>query len=206
VDHDASGRGLDPFAAALIRKKTRQIIGRAGLARQDRSDIEQELTMMLWARLPAFDPTQGHLYPFVTAVIDRCVAKFLRHRRAKKRNDQRRTDSLHSLRESQSGEVSALGESVTAGHQDARRGCQPRDADELAQLARDISDVLATLPPAYRELATRLRHQSVADAARDLGVPRTTLNDWVGRIRRRFEQAGLRNYLENRPSSDRAPG
>jgi len=29
-----------------------------------------------------------------------------------------------------------------------------------------------------------------------MGVPRTTLNDWMKRIRRRFESAGLRDYLK----------
>ena len=30
-----------------------------------------------------------------------------------------------------------------------------------------------------------------------LGVPRTTLNDWMRRIRRRFENAGMQDYLES---------
>jgi hypothetical protein len=28
-----------------------------------------------------------------------------------------------------------------------------------------------------------------------MGVPRTTLNAWMRRIRRQFEQAGMREYL-----------
>jgi transposase-like protein len=40
-----------------------------------------------------------------------------------------------------------------------------------------------------------LKSHSIAEIARDLGVPRTTLNDTVRRLRQRFEQAGLRAYL-----------
>jgi hypothetical protein len=35
----------------------------------------------------------------------------------------------------------------------------------------------------------------MAEIAEAMGVPRTTLNDWARLIRKRFEKAGLKDYL-----------
>ena len=53
-----------------------------------------------------------------------------------------------------------------------------------------------------RELCERLKHDSISQVARDMGIARTTLNAWLSKLRSRFEECGLRDYLE-RPSSVR---
>ena len=40
-----------------------------------------------------------------------------------------------------------------------------------------------------------MKTQSISAIAREIGVPRTTLNDTVRRLRQRFEAAGLRDYV-----------
>ena len=42
---DNSDDGIDPYAAGLIRFKTRQLVGQAGFTASDREDIEQELIL-----------------------------------------------------------------------------------------------------------------------------------------------------------------
>jgi hypothetical protein len=59
----------------------------------------------------------------------------------------------------------------------------------------DITEVVTKLPDELRDLAERLKTRSVSEIARDMGVPRTTLNESVRRLCRRFESAGLKDYL-----------
>jgi transposase-like protein len=60
------------------------------------------------------------------------------------------------------------------------------------------------LPPRLAQLAEKLKEHSLAEAARQLGTPRSTLQGWVRQLRERFEQAELQHYL-NIPPSTRPP-
>ncbi len=171
---------LDKFTKGIIRRKTRQLVGRAGFTSQDREYLEQELILRLLQGLHLFDTEQAHRNVFVTTVIERAVAMILRERLAKKR-DGGTVQSLDQAREN-------------AG--DSTEPVDPRRShEEQIDLATDLAEALANLPDDLRDLAERLKHQSLSQAARDLGVPRSTLQRQVQRLRRCFEDAGLRIYL-----------
>jgi len=187
-------RDIDPFARALIRKKAKQLVGRAGYRHQDREDIEQELALQFVRRLPSFDPGQGHFNVFATVVIERSVASILRHRLAKKRDD-RHVMSLSAKIDSGEEGLAELVETIGQRELDARRGQHPRFAEELAQLKFDMVETIATLSAKDRELPERLKSRNVSEISRDIGVPRSTLDERVRRLRRRFEQAGMKDYI-----------
>lgn len=167
---------------------------RPGYTRQDQEDLEQELLARLLQGLQSFDPDVAHFKSFVTAIVERSVATLLRDKQAEKR-DHRRIGSLHVLIEVTQDGPTELGETVGEREFNARRCSDPRGADDLAQLTSDLAEFVAALPAELRELAERLKTQSISAIAREVGVPRTTLNDTVRRLRQRFEQAGLRDYL-----------
>src|SRR5262249_17337721 len=152
--------------------------GRAGFTAHDVRDIEQELLLRLLQSLPQFDPEQAHINVFITTVVGRSVAMLLRERRAKKRGA-----GVPSL-------------DAPAAHRQPTEPPAHRDsgADRI-DLLTDLAAVLAALPADLRDLAERLKVQTVSQAARDLNVPRTTLLRQVERLRRCFEDAGLRIYL-----------
>lgn len=195
--HVGSAEGSDPvidqFTASLIRRKARQLVGRAGFSRSDGEDIEQELRLKLIKHLSAFDPEQGTRRAFVATVVERCAATLLRDKSAEKR-DHRRVCSLNIIIAEEGGPVE-WGETIGLREHNARRGVQPRDDLELAQVLTDVADVIASMPPELRDLAESLKVGSLSQIARRMGVPRTTLNESVRRIRRRFERAGLKDYL-----------
>ena len=184
---------LLPFEYGIVRKKAQQIIGRAGFKAQDQKDLEQELLARLLKRLKSYDPERGHPKTFATVVVERDVANILREARAGKR-DPRRVRSLDTTMIG-TGERTDVARDVSDTESDRRCGRHSRNAADLAQLGIDLTEVIAKLPPCLREVCQRLQFKSIAQIARDLGIPRTTLNDIVRRIRSRFEQAGLRNYL-----------
>lgn len=171
---------LDKFTKGIIRRKIKQLVGRAGFTKQDREDLEQELLLRLLQSLHLFDPEQAHRNVFVTTVIERAYAMIVRERLAKKRNGGA-IRSLDHAREK-------------AG--DATEPVDPKSShEEQVDLATDLAEVLAKLPHDLRALAEQLKTQSLSQAARDLGVPRSTLQRQVQRLRRCFEDAGLRIYL-----------
>lgn len=47
-----------------------------------------------------------------------------------------------------------------------------------------------------QEIVRRLRTQNVSEISREMGIPRTTINDWLRQIRQQFDDAGLRAYIE----------
>ena len=53
---------------------------------------------------------------------------------------------------------------------------------------RDASRPLA-------DAARAAQDATMPEIARVMGVPRTTLHEWMHRIRQRFEKTGLRDYL-----------
>lgn len=191
--HDDSNS--DSFIRDLIRRKARQLVGRAGFTKFDVEDIAQELYLKLVKHLGAFDPDQGHLHAFVTTVVERHVATMLRDKRAAKR-DHRRISSLNVMVEITDEQPTELAQTVSRRELEARLGCHRRSQEEITQLAIDLADLIATLPEPWRRLLELRKSRSMAQAAREMGVPRTTLNDWMRFIRLRFEQAGMRDYLK----------
>ena len=185
---------VDKFTARLVKRKARQLVGRAGFVSSDREDIEQDLSLKLTKQLSAFDPRKGSLMSFITTVVERHAATLIRNKNAEKR-DHRRICSLNVTIEVTDEGPTELVQTIGDRELDARLGRRRRSECELVQLALDLASVMATLPHDWQTLLERRKTQTMADIARELGVPRTTLNEWMRRIRKRFEKAGLNEYL-----------
>jgi RNA polymerase sigma-70 factor (ECF subfamily) len=186
----------DRFTRGLIRRKTKQLIGRAGFSRQDGDDLEQDLLVRVLQSLPKFDPDQAHRNKFITTVVERHAANILRDKQAEKR-DHRRISSLNVMIKITCEGPIELGQTIGDREQDARIGRHRRTKEDLAQLALDLAEVIATLPESWQTLLNLRKTRSMQEVADEMGVPRTTLNDWIRRIRQRFEATGMRDYLES---------
>jgi RNA polymerase sigma-70 factor (ECF subfamily) len=185
---------LDRFTHGIVRRKVKQLIGRAGFTQQDREDLEQELLLRVLQSLPSFDPKQAHRNKFVTAVVERHVATILRNKRAEKRNDQL-VASINVTVEVEGLGAVELAQTVSEDELAARLGRKRRSAEDLANLALDIAAVIAAMPKEWQELAERRKTQSMQEISDALGIPRTTLNETMQLITGRFKRAGLREYL-----------
>jgi len=194
MGYDDSNEKIDRFARGIIRRKIKQLIGRAGFTQQDHADLEQDLLLRVLQSLPSYDPAQAHRNVFVTTVVERYVANILRNKQAEKR-DHQRISSLHIHVRTDDDEQVEMIHTIGQREQDARRGRHPRSNEDLAQLGRDLAEVIAALPDQLRNLAERLKTMNVSEAARDMGIPRTTIDAWVRKLRQRFEKAGLRDYI-----------
>ena len=122
------------------------------------------------------------------------MANILRDQQAEKR-DHHRVSSLNVMINVANEGLIELAGTIGQRELNDRRCRHPRNDDDLAQLAHDMADVIAKLPDELRDLANRLKTQTVSAIARDMGIPRTTLTDRLRSIRKRFEKAGLKDYV-----------
>lgn len=179
-DHDPSP--LSQFVRDLVRRKVQQLVGKAGIQAQDQEDLTQELYLHLLKRADAFDRGKAHEHVFAAVAIDRYLLNLLRQRQAAKR---------HPERQRPLDEPSQVPGATT---------------EPLAtERELDIEDALASLPDDLRDLAEQLMSHTKADIARAQDVPRTTLYWKIGKLRRHFEERGLKDYLPQKKSSRQRP-
>jgi RNA polymerase sigma factor (sigma-70 family) len=181
---------IDRFAWGIVGRKVRQLLRRPEFTSREREDLRQELMASLLERLPAFDPDQGHRYPFVTAVVERLCANLIRDRRTQRRL-QGKIVSIDLSVKSAHDPPSLMADQLGQREFDARLGRETVADCANFEVRHDVDTVLSKLPEDLRRLADSLKCGSVAQAARDLGVPRTTLRERMRKLRPYFERAGL---------------
>jgi len=192
--NDDFNEKFDRFTRGIIGRKIKQLIGRAGFTKQDREDLEQDLFVRVLQSLPRFNPNVAHRNKFITTVVERDVVSVLRNKQAAKR-DHRRISSLNVMIKITDEGPTELAQTIGDRELDARLGRECRSDEEQTQLAIDMADTIASLPEFWQTLLELRKTCTMQEAADNMGVPRTTLNDWVRRMRQRFEEAGMRDYL-----------
>ena len=166
------------------------------LARTSTSDVEdihQDLGLEIWRRAPSYNPDRGPFEAYAS-VVARSRAKNLRAARHAGIRDWRRTtffcNELSAL-ESSKLKVDQVSDDVYR----SRLGSQPHPACDRRDLAIDLRRALSKLPRRLRSVAETLAVHTKADAARKLGIARSTLYLLIKEIRQRFEADGLDAYL-----------
>lgn len=186
---------LSKFIADLIRRKARQLIGRAGFTQGDDEDIAQDLYLKLLKNWHSFDPSAGHPKAFAAAIVERQDANLLRDRTAEKRHHRRVCSLSVIVHEPGEGRVE-LAATIAEQEKDRRLGREGRSDQESSELRSDVTEIVARLPDDLRDLCERLMHDTVSQVARDLDLPRSTLRAKARKLRRRLENTDLRKYLE----------
>ena len=200
-------RILDGYARDVIRHKARQLIGKYGFTRDDYDDLQQEMMLDLLRRLGKYDPSKAGLSTFVARIVDRKVSTLIRHQRQEKRDYRRPVCSLDAQVEDQDGQARGLDEVLSQDAFDDEVARHDRPSAERLDLRLDLSLVLDELPDDLRQLALRLQTRTVAEIARELGVPRSTLYEkGIARLRKIFEDKGLREYLGEARHPGKGPG
>ena len=76
-------------------------------------------------------------------------------------------------------------------------GHQGRETIEQRQndIRFDVDRVIAALPEDLQELCEKLQSSNMAEIAREMGVPRSTLYGKLTKLRDAFREAGLEEYL-----------
>lgn len=188
------------FAAKLIRRKAKQLVGLAGFTRSDREDLEQEMKLRIWQRFEQFDPQKAHWNAFVTTIVERHVATILEKARRIKRREGEVLTSLNEWVVDSDGHLDQLGDTLGSELKEALTGRWGDTSKNLIDLEVDITELTAGLPGDLRELCELLKIHTVKDAARKMGIPRTTASSMVSRLRQIFLEAGFGEFFQDSSS------
>lgn len=189
-------QSIDSFTLGYVKKRSRQLVGRYGFNETDREEIEQALLKKLVGYLDQADPNSPQWKAFVAKTVNRHISTLIRDRTAEKR-DHRRTISLHVVIGVEDQQPLDLASVLQEHEIPSRRSQEPRSSHDYVELDVDVHACIELLEDErHRELCRRLMEKSVTQVAQDMNVPRTTLTSWIGKIRSRFEELGLANYLK----------
>src|SRR5689334_8702945 len=169
----------DPHLARLIKEKSRQLARTGLLQGADAEDVSQQLWTHLLSRLQYFNPQFGHLRVYATVVVERHTATIFSAAKAQKRGSGRRPLSLDQPLSDRKGYRFDGVLSITKEEQDNRKGRRSLSSEELIDLSYDLAAVMRELPPDLLEVANRLKRQSAAEAAREMGIPRSTFYELI---------------------------
>ena len=187
----------DPFIQKTIRRKATQLTSRAVFSDADPKDLEQELLTHLIVCLDRYDESIGHLRPFAVSIIDRHCRNLLRKRLTGKRLTREPVESLNVSVKAGDGGSCDFSQLVTSADGDRRLALQRRHSEEeLTNLRQDLAAVISKLPEPWQELLEHCKSLTLCEAAQVMGIPRTTLTDWMKQIQERFKEAGLENYFQ----------
>ncbi|MBU8913310.1 MAG: hypothetical protein KOO61_04750 [Spirochaetales bacterium] len=183
------------FAEALIRKKARMLEHHRALWLDDRHDIEQWLWEELLCRWEKYDGVRSSAYQFIAAIVNNAASRLIERNSASKRGS---SAFCESLDEELPGHGEATGDrySFLDGE---RYNWATRDQAmskvDRHDLGIDLEAVLSALPPDLQIIAFYLSEFPPAEAARKIGIPRSTLNERRAKIRKWFKSRKLDEYL-----------
>lgn len=185
---------LDDFAIGLIRKTALRLSRQRGFTRDEAADLRQELTLFVLQRLQHYQPSRGHLYAYLTTIVDRHAAKLCVQRRAEHCTFLRQGASLNHPVEHE-GELMSFGDTLANDIHQRRTGQAPRTPLEASELRQDVQQFISQLPEPFATLAKRLQHESPSQIAASTGGSNSGLHRQMRWLRKRLKNAGLKNYF-----------
>ena len=162
----------------------------------DADDIAQELREEVLRRAEQFDPTRACFDTFVDRIVKNRIADLARQSQAAKAS--RKTQSFATPILAQDGHE-GLTLADTLSETSPAFGADDFAATHGAGLKTDVAKFLASLCPSSRRIAIAVSQGSVADAARILGLHRSTIDERLNVIRKAAIAMGLDGYFEAAP-------
>jgi DNA-directed RNA polymerase specialized sigma24 family protein len=184
------------FAARYIAFKARKLSRCTGFLRHEEYDLCRELQVLVFKRLPKFDPTAGCFNAWVKMVVDHhCLT--LRRNALSQRRRCSYAESLSSLFEDAPGEAEPLSERLGQEDQDRLTGKASVLPHDEVDLKLDVATVVENLPPRLQRIAQLLMTHSVAEIARKLKLWPRNIYAAIKELRKTFADAGLQEYVGN---------
>lgn len=156
-----------------------------------RRDIEQELRLHLLSRIKYYRQSHGeHWSFFVQARLREGAAAIVNFYQRQVRCPPLPVCQLRFPVDDETSEL----ERQTSLLEPADCRLPQSDVSKW-EIQHDVSKVMESLQVDEQELCRCLMRMSVTATGRELGVPRSTVVDAAKRLRTRFEDAGLRDFL-----------
>ena len=164
---------VDGYASGLIRLKARRMALQLELCGADEDDIAQALRLEVLMQAKAYAPEKGDWRPFIRVVIERrfrkLVRKYLRAQR-------------HHLVD---GTEMGAGISQADLFRRVHRGAVGPVHDPGIRM--DVREILSRMSDEDRALCQDLGAESISETARLRGLPRSTVQDHIAKLKKSFQ-------------------
>ena len=185
--------GVDSYAAFFVAYKARTLTRMPMFSVDDFEDLQQELMLAYLHAWPSFDPDRGDRRSFIKAAINNAARNLVVAAEAQKRWT---GVALTSLAKTVSEEDDSLTLADTISNDDGLWDSVYLGYDQLStDLRHDLDRAISQLPPDLAEICLLLRTRTITEIATETGIPRTTIQDAVKKLRKIMGKAGLRIYL-----------
>lgn len=183
------------FASQYISSKAKGLIGQFGFRADEEEDIRQVLTCDLLERLGTYDPRRSKLSTFTVMVVERRICGLIEHRMARKRDHRLCRSSLNEeIRDGAGGMIERV-ETISTDDVLRAAGRPCMSLEEQADLRSDLERFAVCLSPELRWLYESLKTKTLAEISRETGIPRSTLNNRMKKLRGILEDSGMKIYL-----------
>jgi len=188
VDEHGFDDHLDPHAYRYVAFKSHQLAGRYGFSRDDAEDIQQELLLDLLRRSRSYDGRRCARQTFAHRVVENRASDLIAFQTAACRDFRICRLSLDAPVGSIHGEPFTLADMIA----DTRPGHTECDW----RLRWDVRQAIAALPEEHAAICKLLLlGENALSVAARTRASRATLYRRLRKIRRHFDEAGLRRYL-----------
>lgn len=184
----------DRVIMRMIRWFARSITQAIRDRSHEEADVSQELLLNLRQRSRRFDSKKSSFPTFARMVLQHHADSIIKHHAAAKRRALGGMVYLDHAVDTDDDSMS-LHELISPGiYHPAWQ--QPPQRNDHQGLAIDLRRTLRGLPARLREAADALQYMSASEAASRLNIHRSVLYERRAELRRHFERAGLRDYLQ----------
>jgi len=185
---------LPPDIMDLIARKAEYLAATYRFTVDDLDDLKQDLTLEVLRRRTEATEEDKQDEDFLKRAAYHAVAGLVRHRSAAKRDYRRETRLLDHLIPDEEDRLISLMDVLADTGRD--------NSEAMTDLRLELKAVISKLPrrtvPIFRHF---LLGRNISEIARHLKRPRYRIYDDIFVIRKRFQEAGLELYFENRPDS-----
>jgi RNA polymerase sigma factor (sigma-70 family) len=189
VDIKSAWEHEGDFIERTIRYRAKRLGGELGLGADDLQDIQQELRMDLWRRLPSFREEKAGLHTFVTRLVGNKVENIREHLQAEKRDLRSVAHSLDEEVEQPDGSTVRRGDFLTDSKVKQSSFRWTLSYEQILDLQIDVRAVLPLLTDEQRILCRLLAGGwSKSDVAKRLGVSRPVVYDRMKELKKRFRK------------------
>jgi len=186
------GRKSGPNEPLVSKHACRLVYGNSAFHSYELEDVQQELSFRAECARRKCDPLKGSEGAYVNRALRNQSRSMNRERRALKHDSRQRGPSLDW---SSDEDASNLADNLDDRRSSRHRGNDCRSDLELADLRHDVRLIVKGLPQNLRIVANLLMTGSASAISRELGISQRQVTNRIREILRRFEDAGLKEYL-----------
>ncbi|MCZ7583352.1 MAG: hypothetical protein M5R36_08495 [Deltaproteobacteria bacterium] len=190
-----SYRGINGYAAKMVRFKARQLAGQYGISLSEQPDLEQHFMCVLAAGLTRHDPAKSKIETFIAVIVNTAAAEIIRTQKAAKRGNGQQIVSLEKEYEEKDGTKTKPSKRLNEDSFNLITGKTNLTRGQHLALQIDLDRAVESLPDNLKSLCRKLLTSTISEIARDSGVSRDVVYHDLKTIRNIFENRGLREYL-----------